>query len=66
MVELTLVHGGVYLINIWQMSWQTDSQIHGQTINPMEKGISLSLFKILYLSLHMGTIFFDLLPNEGC
>ena len=35
------------LINIWQMSWQTDSAIHSQIIHPMEKFISLNLFKIL-------------------
>ena len=35
--------------NIWQISWQTHSGIHGQTIHPMEKFISL--------------IFFDLWPH---
>ena len=38
---------GVNLINIGQMSLQTDSAIHGQTIHPREKFISLNLFKIL-------------------
>ena len=34
------------LINIQQMSWQTDTLNHGQTIHPTEYFISLNLFKI--------------------
>ena len=36
------------------MSWQTDSAIHGQTIHPTEKFISL----MNSISLNMGMIFF--------
>ena len=36
-----------HLINIWQVSWQTHSAIHGQIIHPMEKFFTLNLFKIL-------------------
>ena len=38
-----------YLINNRRMSWQTDSAIHGlgQTIQPIEKFISMNLLKFL-------------------
>ena len=35
------------LINNRRMSWHTDSTIHGQTIHPVEKFISLNLLKFL-------------------
>ena len=35
------------LINNPRMSWRTDTAIHGQTIGPIEKFISLKFLKFL-------------------
>ena len=37
----------LYLINNPRMSWRTDTAIHGQTIGPIEKFISLKFLKFL-------------------
>ena len=44
-IELSILVSISFLINIWQMSWQSHNLNHDQTKHPIENFISQNLFK---------------------